>query len=239
MVAEVRRRMGDDSCSRSGTSRSPRSTPSRIAAALAAEVAGLHGQFWPMHDRLFAGDEPQLRQADLRRYAEEIGVPPHKVVWPATQFVEDRVEADFNSGVRSGVRGTPTFFVDGELYRGDTTVDGPARAAPGRRRPGPMTGLRIATYNLLHGLDVRSRQVDLDAAAEAIDKLDADVVAVQEVDRGLSRSGEVRPGRGARRPAGPDGRVRSRRCSATRRCGGSAGPAPIPTRAARRTGSAC
>ena len=50
-------------------------------------------------------------------------MPPHKVVWPATQFVEDRVEADFNSGVRSGVRGTPTFFVDGELYRGDTTVD--------------------------------------------------------------------------------------------------------------------
>ena len=34
------------------------------------------------------------------------------------------MEADFNSGVRSGVRGTPTFFVDGELYRGDTTVDG-------------------------------------------------------------------------------------------------------------------
>ena len=54
-----------------------------------------------------------------------------------------------------------------------------------------MTGLRISTFNLLHGLDVRSRQVDLDAAAEAVDKLDADVVAVQEVDRGLSRSGEV------------------------------------------------
>ena len=54
-----------------------------------------------------------------------------------------------------------------------------------------MTGLRITTFNLLHGLDVRSRQVDLDAAADAVDKLDADVVAVQEVDRGLSRSGEV------------------------------------------------
>jgi endonuclease/exonuclease/phosphatase family metal-dependent hydrolase len=52
-----------------------------------------------------------------------------------------------------------------------------------------MTGLRIATYNLLHGLDVRSGSVDLDAAAEAIGGLEADVVAVQEVDRGLSRSG--------------------------------------------------
>jgi endonuclease/exonuclease/phosphatase family metal-dependent hydrolase len=54
-----------------------------------------------------------------------------------------------------------------------------------------MTELRIATFNLLHGLDVRSRRIDLDAAAEAIDKLDADVVAVQEVDRGLDRSGEL------------------------------------------------
>ena len=78
--------------------------------------------WWPMHDRLLAGDEPHLRQADLREYAAEIGIPPEKVVWPATQFVEDRVEADFNSGVRSGVRGTPTLFIDGVRYRGDVTV---------------------------------------------------------------------------------------------------------------------
>jgi len=82
----------------------------------------VHGQFWPMHDRLFSADEPRLRQADLREYAAEIGIPPEKVVWPATQFVEDQVEADFNSGVRSGVRGTPTLFVDGVRYRGDVTV---------------------------------------------------------------------------------------------------------------------
>ena len=46
------------------------------------------------------------------------------MTWPATRFVEDRVEADFNSGVRSGVRGTPTLFVNGEIYRGPVTVDG-------------------------------------------------------------------------------------------------------------------
>ena len=51
--------------------------------------------------------------------------------------------------------------------------------------------MRIATFNLLHGLDVRSNRVDLDAIAEAIDALDVDVVAVQEVDRGLPRSGEL------------------------------------------------
>ena len=97
--------------------------PYALSAAVAAEGAALKGQFWPMHAKLYSGDEPALRQEDLRRYAEEIGIPPEKVTWPATRFVEDRVEADFNSGVRSGVRGTPTLFVNGEVYRGAVTVD--------------------------------------------------------------------------------------------------------------------
>jgi protein-disulfide isomerase len=97
--------------------------PFALPAALAAEGAALHGQFWPMHDKLFEGDEPHLTQPDLRRYATEIGVDPARVTWPNTRFVEDRVEADFNSGVRSGVRGTPTLFVNGEKYDGPVTVD--------------------------------------------------------------------------------------------------------------------
>ena len=54
-----------------------------------------------------------------------------------------------------------------------------------------MTALRVATYNLLSGRDIRFNRFDLDAAAAAIDGLEADVVAVQEVDRGLERSGGV------------------------------------------------
>ena len=122
VIAEVRARMGDRLVFAFRHFPLAEVHPFALAAALAAEAAGLHGQFWPMHDRLFSGDEPHLRQADLRSYAAEIGVTPEKVVWPATQFVEDRVEADFNSGVRSGVRGTPTLFVDGVRYRGDVTV---------------------------------------------------------------------------------------------------------------------
>jgi protein-disulfide isomerase len=100
----------------------PEVHPFALAAATAAEAAALHGQFWPMHDKLFSGDEPHLTQPDIRRYATEIGVDPAKVTWPNTRFVEDRVEADFNSGVRSGVRGTPTLFVNGEKYDGPVTV---------------------------------------------------------------------------------------------------------------------
>jgi endonuclease/exonuclease/phosphatase family metal-dependent hydrolase len=51
--------------------------------------------------------------------------------------------------------------------------------------------MRVATWNLLHGLDVRTGLVDLDAVAAAIDALDVSVVAVQEVDRGQERSGHV------------------------------------------------
>ncbi|GAA3237061.1 DsbA family protein [Pseudonocardia petroleophila] len=113
--------------------------PYALSAALASEAAALVGQFWPMYGRLMSGDEPALTQADLRRYAEEIGVPPESVLWPATQRVEDRVEADFNSGVRSGVRGTPALFVNGIAYRGERTVDALVAALEAHDADQPVT----------------------------------------------------------------------------------------------------
>jgi endonuclease/exonuclease/phosphatase family metal-dependent hydrolase len=53
------------------------------------------------------------------------------------------------------------------------------------------TGLRVATWNLLHGLDVRTGRINLAGAAADIDALDVDVVALQEVDRELPRTGRV------------------------------------------------
>ena len=97
--------------------------PFALPAAVAAEGAALLGQFWPMHALLYSGEEARLTQDDIRGYAEQIGIPPAKVTWPRTQLVEERVEADFNSGVRSGVRGTPTLFTNGEQFRGPITVD--------------------------------------------------------------------------------------------------------------------
>ena len=60
---------------------------------------------------------------------------------------------------------------------------------PGSPRSEPT--VRVATYNLLHGIDLRSGQVDLFAAAALVARLRADVVAVQEADRGLARSGGI------------------------------------------------
>jgi endonuclease/exonuclease/phosphatase family metal-dependent hydrolase len=57
--------------------------------------------------------------------------------------------------------------------------------------PRPLPLLRIATYNLLHGIDARTGKLDLEAASEAVATLGADIVAVQEVDRGLARTGLI------------------------------------------------
>jgi protein-disulfide isomerase len=130
VIDEVRRRLGDRLVFAFRHFPLAELHPYALSAAVASEAAALHRQFWPMYERLYSGDEPRLGQEDLRRYAEEIGVPPEKVVWPATQFVEDRVEADFNSGVRSGVRGTPTLFVNGARYSGPITVDDLTDALP-------------------------------------------------------------------------------------------------------------
>jgi endonuclease/exonuclease/phosphatase family metal-dependent hydrolase len=53
------------------------------------------------------------------------------------------------------------------------------------------TVLRVATWNLHSGLDLRTGRVDLGAVAAAVAALDVDLVAVQEVDRELDRSGRT------------------------------------------------
>ena len=91
--------------------------PYALTAALAAEAAGAQGVFWEMHDLLFQRQN-RLGDADLAEYAESVGLPGGAVVGDAAQPYGDKVEADFQSGVDSGVRGTPTLFIDGRRYTG-------------------------------------------------------------------------------------------------------------------------
>ena len=89
-------------------------------AATAAEEVGTHGEdeFWQMHDTLFE-NQNALEDEDLVGYAEELGVRGGEIIAAfAGGPSHQRVRADFRSGVRSGVNGTPTFFVNGERYDG-------------------------------------------------------------------------------------------------------------------------
>ena len=91
--------------------------PYALTAALAAEAAAALGAFWPMHDFLFS-KQNRLRDSDLARYAESLGLAGDAVVRDAAQPYGDKIEADFRSGVDSGVRGTPTLFINGHRYAG-------------------------------------------------------------------------------------------------------------------------
>lgn len=92
--------------------------PRALLAAQAAEAAGAQGRFWPMHSVIFE-NRGHLELEDLVVYAETIGLDAHR-------FARDlrsgtyvpRVQRDFRTGVHSGVKGTPAFFVDGAPQSG-------------------------------------------------------------------------------------------------------------------------
>jgi len=97
--------------------------PHAEAAALAAEAAAVQDKFWEMHDILFEHQEA-LEDADLLKYAESLDLDAAKFSRSlrSREFLA-RVKGDILSGVRSGVNGTPTFFIDG--VRHDAPFDYP------------------------------------------------------------------------------------------------------------------
>jgi Na+/H+ antiporter NhaA len=92
--------------------------PHAQLAAEAAEAAGAQGRFWEMHDLLFAHQDA-LEPADLRRYAEELGLDVDRF-WEEvrSRAYARRIAEDVRSAEESGVAGTPTFFVNGRRHQG-------------------------------------------------------------------------------------------------------------------------
>jgi protein-disulfide isomerase len=102
--------------------------PDALHAAAAAEsVSALAGPeaYWAMHDLLFEHQRDSTHALEtpyLIAYAERAGADAERVARDLEDgtFAE-RVSEDFASGVRSGVNGTPTFFVNGVRFDGDWT----------------------------------------------------------------------------------------------------------------------
>lgn len=92
--------------------------PHAAHAAEASESAAAQGAFWEMHDVIFENQDA-LTDRDLVRYAAAIDIDAEQVADDlAAGTWEPRVRRDFASGVRSGVNGTPTFFVNGVRHDG-------------------------------------------------------------------------------------------------------------------------
>ena len=94
-------------------------TSSHEHAEHAAEMAaGDRGKFWEMHDVLFEHQDA-LEDENLIAYAATLGIDPG---WAAAALEQglfrERVREDVASGGRSGVNGTPTFYINGARYDG-------------------------------------------------------------------------------------------------------------------------
>ncbi len=97
--------------------------PQAQKAAEAAECASKQGQYWPMHDRVFRGQDEWRQQADpvpvLKGYAAELGLDTRKfdACLDSGQFAAE-VQADVAEGMAAGVNSTPSFFINGRPLSG-------------------------------------------------------------------------------------------------------------------------
>jgi protein-disulfide isomerase len=88
------------------------------AAETAEWAASVSGDFWSMHDHLYQHQD-QLTEGHLLAHAEALGLPRAGLerAWAEHTFVR-RLKDDLAGGIRSGVGGTPAFFINGRRHEG-------------------------------------------------------------------------------------------------------------------------
>jgi protein-disulfide isomerase len=97
--------------------------PHASVAAQAALAAGAQGRFWPMHDVLYA-HQKTLADHSMDEFALRVGLEIYKFNADlASERFARHVREDYEGGEASGVRGTPTFFVNGQRYTGEIAVE--------------------------------------------------------------------------------------------------------------------
>lgn len=97
--------------------------PHAAHAAEAAEAASAQDMFWEMHDTLFENQDA-LEDEDLTGYAAELGLDVPRFISEMSEHrFATRVHEDLLSGIRSGVNGTPTFFINGVRHDGAFDFD--------------------------------------------------------------------------------------------------------------------
>lgn len=94
--------------------------PPAMPAAQAAEAAGAQGKFWEMHDALFE-NQGMLDQDSLPALASNLGLDAQRLAGELDEGKHAaRVEQQAEQARAFGARGTPTFFINGERYQGDS-----------------------------------------------------------------------------------------------------------------------
>ncbi len=94
-----------------------------LVAAEAAEAAALQGKFWEMHDFIYE-NQNNLEPDILPAWAQKVGLNLQEFGTAIRQGeITKRIKEDRTSGIRSGVNGTPCFFVNGARYDGAADYD--------------------------------------------------------------------------------------------------------------------
>jgi len=106
--------------------------PYALIAAEAAEAAALQGKFWEMHDLIYENQD-ELDLEVLPSWIARLGLDLNAFGTAIKQGdITKRIKEDRASGIRSGVNGTPTFFINGKRYDDDADYDS-LRAALGEQ----------------------------------------------------------------------------------------------------------
>ena len=109
--------------------------PNAEAAAQSAEFAGAHGRFWAMHEALYENQD-RLGPPLLFELVQALGLPEAELrkVLESGEYAP-KVRADLRGGERSGVQGTPTFFINDRRFDGTAKFDGFVAAIETQLRP--------------------------------------------------------------------------------------------------------
>ena len=87
-------------------------------AAIVAEAAALQGKFWEMHDAIYENQQ-YLNEELLLELAEKLELDSQKFNTDIKKTeVAAKIDSDFESGIMSGVNGTPSLFVNGTKFNG-------------------------------------------------------------------------------------------------------------------------
>ena len=98
------------------------------AAAETAEFAAGEGKFWEMHDALYA-NQTEIEDEMFPELAKQLGLQWEKLEGAlADGTFAGRVEQDLESGEESGVRGTPSFYINGKLHKGSFAYEALTKA---------------------------------------------------------------------------------------------------------------
>ena len=123
IVKEVQQRMGEKLRFVFRNFPITTSHPHAEQAAETAEAAAVQDKFWEMHDVLYE-NQRRLDDPALHGYAEQVGLDVERFDKELAEHAHaGRVREDFMSGVRSGVNGTPSFYINGVRHDDSYDVD--------------------------------------------------------------------------------------------------------------------